>query len=167
MTLKINRAPLLSIIKPCESFHHHMWIQIGVTVRKRLSWVLTSVILTFDLWPWTCAWTSLWSLVITQSWKFHDDTMMGTLSKRCHRQADRRTDRQTNLVILKAAWSQLKIYFPEIIHTARFFSFVVVKHLAILPAIDVIAPVPVKKPWRVWVNVIHESTMTNHRTSTK
>ena len=42
-----------------------MWIQTGVTVRKRLSWVLTSVTLTFDLWPWPFAWTSLLSLVIT------------------------------------------------------------------------------------------------------
>ena len=65
MTLKNNRAPLLSNIKLCASFHHRMWIQTGVTVRKRLSWVLTSVTLTFDLWPWPFAWTSLLSLVIT------------------------------------------------------------------------------------------------------
>ena len=30
MTLKNNRAPLLSIIKLYASFHHHMWIQTGV-----------------------------------------------------------------------------------------------------------------------------------------
>ena len=65
MTLKNNRAPLLSNIKLYASFHHHMWIQTGVTVRKRLSWVVTSVTLTFDLWPWPFAWTLLWSLVIT------------------------------------------------------------------------------------------------------
>ena len=65
MTLTNNRAPLLSIIKLYASFHHHMWIQTGVTVRKRLSWVLTSVTFTFDLWPWPFAWTSLLSLVIT------------------------------------------------------------------------------------------------------
>ena len=65
MTLKNNRTPLLSNIKLCASFHHHMWIQTGVTVRKRLSWVLTSVTLTFDLWPWPFAWTSLLSLVIS------------------------------------------------------------------------------------------------------
>ena len=34
MTFKNNRAPLLSIIKLYESFHHHMWIQTGITVRK-------------------------------------------------------------------------------------------------------------------------------------
>ena len=65
MTLKNNRAPLLRIIKLYASFHRHTWIQTRVTVRKRLSWVLTSVTLTFDLWPWPFAWTSLLSLVIT------------------------------------------------------------------------------------------------------
>ena len=65
MTLKNNRAPLLSNIKRCASFHRHMWIQTGVTVRKRRSWLLTFVTLTFDLWPWPFAWTSLLSLVIT------------------------------------------------------------------------------------------------------
>ena len=63
MTFKNNRAPLLSNIKLYVSFHHHMWIQTGVTVRKRLSLVVTSVTLTFDLWPF--AWTLPWSLVIT------------------------------------------------------------------------------------------------------
>ena len=45
MTLKNNRAPLLSNINLYVSFHHHMWIQTGVTVRKRKfgSW---------PLWPW-------------------------------------------------------------------------------------------------------------------
>ena len=65
MTLKNNREPLLSDIKLYVSFRHHMWIQTGVTVRKRLSWVVTSVTLTFDLWPWPFAWTLPWSLVIT------------------------------------------------------------------------------------------------------
>ena len=65
MTLKNFRAPLLSNIKPYVSFHHHMSIQPWVTVRKRLSWVVTSVTLTFDLWPGPFAWTSLLSLVIT------------------------------------------------------------------------------------------------------
>ena len=59
MTLKNNRAPPLSNIKLYASFHHHMWIQTGVTVRKRSNWVVTSVTLTFDLWPWPFAWTLL------------------------------------------------------------------------------------------------------------
>ena len=37
MTLKNNRAPLLCYFKLCAWFHCHMWIQTGVTVRKRLS----------------------------------------------------------------------------------------------------------------------------------
>ena len=49
MTLKNNRAHLLCHIKLCVSFHHHMWIQTGVMVRKHLNWVWTSVTLTFDL----------------------------------------------------------------------------------------------------------------------
>ena len=53
MTLKNNRAPLLSNIKLYVSFHHHIRIQTGVTVR------------TFDLWPWPFAWSLPWSLVIT------------------------------------------------------------------------------------------------------
>ena len=62
MTLKNNRAPLLSNIKLYASFHHHMRIQTGVTVWKRSSWVVTSVTLTFNLWPWPFAWTLLLSL---------------------------------------------------------------------------------------------------------
>ena len=64
MTLNNNRAPLLSIIKLCASFHYHMWNRTGVTVRKQLSWVLTSVTLIFDLWPWPFGCTLLLSLVI-------------------------------------------------------------------------------------------------------
>ena len=81
MTLKNNRAPLLSNIKLCAPIHHHMWIQTGVTVRKWPSWVLTSVTLTFD------------------SWKFHDDTMTGTLWKRCNKRTDGRMDRQTEVFL--------------------------------------------------------------------
>ena len=104
MTLKNNRAPLLSNIKLYASFHHHMWIQTGVTVRKRLSWVVTSVTLTFDLWPWPFAWTLRWSLVITPEnfmmirWWEHSQKGV----------TDRRTDRQTENTICRAAWSQLK-----------------------------------------------------------
>ena len=65
MTLKNNRAPLLCYFKLCAAFRTHWWIQTGVTVRKQLSWVVTSVTLTFDLWPWPFAWTLPWSLVIT------------------------------------------------------------------------------------------------------
>ena len=72
MTLKNNRARLLSHIKLCASFHRQMSIQTGVTVRKRLNWVLTSATLSFDLV------LDLTSVIGNHSWKFHDDTMMGT-----------------------------------------------------------------------------------------
>ena len=108
MTLKNNRAPLLSIIKLYTSFHHHMWIQTGVTVRKRLSWVVTSVTLTFDLWPWPFAWTSLLSLVITPEnfmmIRWWEHSQKGVTDGR----TDRRTDGQTENTICRAAWSQLK-----------------------------------------------------------
>ena len=38
-TLKNNRAPLLYYIKLCASYQSHVWIQTGVTVRKRRIWV--------------------------------------------------------------------------------------------------------------------------------
>ena len=43
MTFKNIRAPLLCRFKLCASFHCHMWIQIGVTVRKRPIWVKTTI----------------------------------------------------------------------------------------------------------------------------
>ena len=108
MTLKNNRAPLLSNIKLYASFHHHMRIQTGVTVRKLLSWVVTSVTLTFDLWPWPFAWTLLLSLVITPEnfmmirWGEH--SQKGVTDGR----TDGQTDRRTENTICRAAWSQLK-----------------------------------------------------------
>ena len=94
MTLKNNRAPLLSNIKLYVSFNHHMWIQTGVTVRKRLSKVVTSVTLTFDLWPWPFAWTLPWSLVITPEnfmmIRWWEHSQKGVTD----RQTDGRTDRK-------------------------------------------------------------------------
>ena len=81
-----------------------MWIQTGVTVRKRSSGVVTSVTLTFDLWPWPFAWTLPWSVVITPEnfmmirWWEHSQKGV----------TDRQTDRQTENTIHRAAWSQLK-----------------------------------------------------------
>ena len=112
MTLKNNRAPLLSIINLFASFHHHMSIQTWVTVRKRLSWVVTSVTLTFDLWPWFFARTLLWSLVITPEnfmmirWWKH--SQKGVTDGQTDRRTDRQTDRRTENTICRAAWSQLK-----------------------------------------------------------
>ena len=108
MTLKNNRAPLLCCFQLCAWFHCHMWIQTGVRVRKRLSWVLTSVTLTFDLWPWPFAWTSLLTMVITPEnfmmirWWEHGEKGV------TDGQTDGQTDRQTENTICRAAWSQLK-----------------------------------------------------------
>ena len=108
MTLKNNGAPLLCCFKLCASFHSYLWIQNGVTVWKRLNWVLTSVSLTFDLWPWPLAWTSLLSIVITPEnfmmiqWQEHSENGV------TDRQTDGRTDGQTERGVLRAAWSYLK-----------------------------------------------------------
>ena len=75
---------------------------------EMLNWVLTSVTLTFGLWSWTFAWTSLLSLVITPEnfmmiwWQEHSEN--GVTDGR----TDRRTDRRTDWSVLRAAWSQLK-----------------------------------------------------------
>ena len=75
ITLKNKRASLLSNTKLYASFHHHMWIQTGVTVRKWLSCDLCDL----DLSPLTLTFCMDLTLVIgNNSWKFHDDTMMGT-----------------------------------------------------------------------------------------
>ena len=112
MTLKNNRAPLLCCFQLCAWFHCHMWIQTGVRLRKRLSWVLTSVTSTFDLWPWPFAWTSLLTMVITPEnfmmirWWEHGEK--GVTDRRTDGRTDGRTDRQTENTICRAAWSQLK-----------------------------------------------------------
>ena len=95
-------------MKLCAGFHHHIWIQTGATVRKRLSGVMTSVTLTFDFWPWPLAWTSLLSMVITPEnfmmirWQKHSEKGV------TDRQTDGQTDRRTERSVLRAAWSQLK-----------------------------------------------------------
>ena len=89
-----------------------MWIQTGVRVRKRLSWVLTSVTLTFDLWPWPFAWTSLLTMVITPEnfmmirWWEHGEK--GVTDRQTDGRTDRRTDGRTDWTSHIAAWSQLK-----------------------------------------------------------
>ena len=59
-----------------------------------------------DLWPLTLTFCmDITSDHGNKSWKFHDDTMMGTWWKRCDGgQTDRRTDWTSHI----AAWSQLK-----------------------------------------------------------
>ena len=110
MTLKNNRAPLLCCFQLCAWFHCHMRIQNGVRVRKRLSWLSTSVTLTFDLWPWPFAWTSLLTMVITPEnfimirWWEHGEKGV----------TDRQTDRRTENTICH--WSPtvpVSVWLPE------------------------------------------------------
>ena len=77
MILKNNRAPLLSNIKLCASFHPHMWNRSEVTVWKMVK--LGFDLCDLDLWPLTL----IFCMDITfvngnNSWKFHEDTMRGT-----------------------------------------------------------------------------------------
>ena len=91
VTLKNNMAPLLSNIKLYASFHHHMWIQTGVTVRKRLSGVMTCDL---DLWPPTLTFRmDITSVDGNNFWKFHDDTDRNIVKKVS--QTDRQTDGRT------------------------------------------------------------------------
>ena len=96
-----------------------MWIQTGVTVRKRLSWVVTSVTLTFDLWPWPFAWTLPWSLVITPEnfmmIRWWEHSQKGVTDG----QTDGQTDRRTENTIHRVAWSQLKMWNVFIMVTLR------------------------------------------------
>ena len=90
--LKKNRAPLLSNIKLCASFHCHRWIQTGVRVGKRRG-VMTCDL---DLWPWPFAWTSHLSMVITPEnfriirWQEH--CQQGVTDGRTDGQTDRRKE---------------------------------------------------------------------------
>ena len=66
----------------------------------------------WPLWPWPLTLTfcmDITSVDGNNSWKFQDDTMTRTLSKRSDRQTDRQTDGRTEISVLRAAWSQLKI----------------------------------------------------------
>ena len=115
MTLKNNRAPLLSNIKLCASYHHQMWIQTGVTVRKWPSWVLTSVTLTFDLWPWPFAWTSLLSLVTTPEnfmmIRWWEHSQKGVTDRQTEGQTDRKYHSLSCLVAAKNNRAPLLCYF--------------------------------------------------------
>ena len=79
-------------------------------------WVVTSVTLTFDLWPWPFAWTLPWSNVITPEnfmmirWWEHSQKGVtdGQTDRRTDRRTDGQTDRRTENTIHRAAWSQLK-----------------------------------------------------------
>ena len=101
MTLKNNRAPLISSIKLSANCSPE-------TAKSAFD------LCDLDLWPLTLTFCiDITFLNGNNSWKFHDDTMRGTLWKRCDRQTDRQTDRRTDgrtdWSVCRAAWSQLKI----------------------------------------------------------
>ena len=88
--------------QPCDleiwrmTLNNFMSIQTEVTVWKWLSWVLTFVNLTCRLWPLTLTYCmDITSVNVNNCWKFQDDTMTGTLSKRCDGWADGRTYERT------------------------------------------------------------------------
>ena len=91
--LEKKRAPLRSNIKLCASFHRHMWIQTGVTIRKGLNGFMTSVTLTFCMDITTVNGNN--SMI---RWQEH--CQKGVMSGQ--------TDRQMERSVLRAAWSQLK-----------------------------------------------------------
>ena len=70
MTLKFYGWPwkiIGHLFYATSSFVHHfiaVW-EFKLEIRTRLNSVLTSVTLTFDLWLWSFAWSSLLSVVIT------------------------------------------------------------------------------------------------------
>ena len=81
MTLKNNRAPLLILyqLKIYVSFHSHLWIKTGVTACKRPNWGKIWVeFCDLDLWFLTLTFCmDITSVNGNNSWKFHDDMMMG------------------------------------------------------------------------------------------
>ena len=74
---------------------------------------MTSVTLTFDLWPWSFSWTSPLSLVITPKnfvmirWLEH--SQKGVTERQTDIHTDGRTDRQADWTNHRTAWSQLKM----------------------------------------------------------
>ena len=117
--LEIHRWPwkiIGHLFYATSRFVHH-FLAIGKFKQESWSWnahigtkfVLTSVTLTFDLWPWPFAWTALLSMVITYEnsvmirWEEHSGK---GVTDRQEGQTDRRTERS----VLRAAWSQLKMF---------------------------------------------------------
>ena len=88
-----NLGQIQQFFGPCDL---EIWWMIlknnRVPLWKRLSWVVTSVILTFDPWPWPFAWTPLLWLAITPEnfmmiqWWEHSEKGV----------TDRQTDRWTD-----------------------------------------------------------------------
>ena len=101
MTLKNNRAPLLSNIKLCIISSSYVNSNSSYSPETAK---LGCDLCDLDLWPRHFAWTLPWSVVITPEnfvmirWWEHSQKGV----------TDRQTDGQTENTILRAAWSQLK-----------------------------------------------------------
>ena len=114
MTLKNNRAPRLCYLKLSSSFHSHLYILTGVTVRKCPNWdKICFDHCDLELGPLalTFSWTSLFSMVITPAnfmmirWEQHSEN---GVAERQGSWTDGQTDGRTERSVLRAAWSQLK-----------------------------------------------------------
>ena len=87
---------------------YHFIIISKLKIGKRLSWVVTSVTLTFDLWPWPFAWTLPWSLVITENYMtiwWWEHSQKGVTDRRTDR--DGQTDERAigDCALAKICWS--------------------------------------------------------------
>ena len=86
MTLKNNMTLLLCYSKLCASFHSHLWIQTGVTIRKTQIGAKKFDLCDLDLWALTLTFSmDIPSVSGDYYWKFHDDIVRETLRKRCER----------------------------------------------------------------------------------
>ena len=78
-----------------------------------------------DLWPWSFAWTSLLSLIITPEnfmmMRWWEHSQKGVTDGR----TDRQTDRQTENTICRAAWSQLKMWWHCLLGTVILSSAII------------------------------------------
>ena len=92
---------MLHFVAICE-FELELWsgkAQIGA------KFALTSVTLTFDFWPWSLTCTSWLSMEILP-----EIFMMIRSQEHSGKRCDGRTDGQTERSVLRAAWSQLRIW---------------------------------------------------------
>ena len=99
------------VVTICE---FHLELQSG-NAQIRAKFVLTSVTFSIDLWPWSFAWASFLSMVITpEHFMMIQDMMTGTWwQEHCQKVVtdgwtDRQIDRQTDRSVPRAAWSPLK-----------------------------------------------------------
>ena len=108
MTSQNTRAPVLCYVKFVHYFkaicEFKLELQSG-NAQIGAKFILTSVTLTFDLWPWPFAWVLLLSMVITSA-----NLMVIRWQEHCEKgMTDGRTDGRTESGVRRAARSQLKL----------------------------------------------------------